>query len=162
MVEYQSGPMIRATDYLKRETAINAFANLVLNVAIAAYLLQTEKYLSLWGPKGFVLDLAITVFLACFLSSLIMLKLARRNIARGKLIPPVVYQANGRDAWRALKIAGIGICCFYLPAATGLIAFADDPVPISFVIAAKGAISCAAGGIAGFLALSWLFRVPTG
>ena len=76
--------------HIRMQSRLNFIINLVLNGAIAWFLLKDKPALSAWGEHGYGADLMITGFLLASLVALFAIKGHRSKLAKGQheAVPP--------------------------------------------------------------------------
>ena len=88
--------------HIRTQSRLNFIINLVLNGAIAWFLLKDKPALSAWGEHGYGADLMITGFLLASLVALFAIKGHRSKLAKGQheAVPPAELGALSRVATR--------------------------------------------------------------
>jgi hypothetical protein len=79
--------------HIRKETGINIVINVLLNGALAWWLLHDKGPLPVWGEHGFGPDLLITGFLLSGIIAAIMIAMHRRKLNKGDL-PALVLADN--------------------------------------------------------------------
>ena len=107
--------------YIRGESIKNLFINIVINAAIAWWLLKDVAAISAWGEKGYGPDLIITAFLLSAIISGIFIALHRRKRNSG-IFAGLPAQTSGLAArlpfnpWlAALALGLIGVVCAVPP-----------------------------------------------
>ena len=86
--------------HIRMQSRLNFIINLVLNGAIAWFLLKDKPALSAWGEHGYGADLMITGFLLASLVAVFAMKGHRAKLAKGEheAVPPAALGALARVA----------------------------------------------------------------
>lgn len=93
--------MTNISDYIKKETTINAISNTLFNGVIAWLLLRGGDALQWGGEHSFVIDIIATAFILPFIVALIVIPIQRKKIRQDKL--PAVQLDTQRLLQRLLK-----------------------------------------------------------
>ena len=89
--------------HIRTQSRLNFVINLVLNGAIAWFLLKDKPALTAWGEHGYGADLMITGFLLAALIAVFTMKAHRAKLARGEheSVPPAALGALACVATRS-------------------------------------------------------------
>ena len=128
--------------HVRKGVVTNFVANLVINAAIAWFLLRGHAELTTWGAASYGPDLLITGFLLSVIVAAIVLETHRRQAARGELVPPAgVSDWLGRAAGtsRVAVALGFGVAGVLTGAALlGVLSSTVDAVSPSAYAGIKG------------------------
>ncbi|MDP6977991.1 MAG: hypothetical protein QF570_05230 [Myxococcota bacterium] len=99
------------TAHVRKSAISNFVTNLVINGALAWWLLSGNASLSAWGEAAYGPDLLITGFLLCAIVAAIVMELSRRQATRGELAVaaeqwPALASASARNRWGLCALAG--------------------------------------------------------